>query len=373
MKSFPTVPRRLVTTVIGLISLARADPIDVSADLAAYTQDGQVPALAAAAILDGKIIAAGVTGVRKFGDPTPATLDDKFHIGSCTKSMTATLAAMLVADGKIQWNTTIAEVFPNFKISPDYREVTLVQLLSNTAGVPHDVPPELWTSTVANREEPESKQRLDLAKALLKLPPDSPPGTKNVYSNGGFTIAGAMLEKVSGSSYQKLAADRLFTPLHLTTAGFGAPATAGKITQPYGHILRDGAPFPIPPGPDADNPPAITPAGRVHLSILDLARYASFHLGTEKNALLPAASLKFLHTIVPPATDYALGWVLLERPWSGGPALYHNGTNTMNYTVMWLAPGRRFAAVATCTIDSGIGSKACDDAVSLLIRRFLKQ
>jgi CubicO group peptidase (beta-lactamase class C family) len=372
MNLFCRVPGRLVPALIVLLSTARAAPVDVSADLAAFTQEGKIPALAAAAVLDGKIVAAGVTGQRKFGDPTPAALDDRFHIGSCTKSMTATLAALLVADGKIRWTTTVAEVFPKMTVSAGFREATLLQLLSNTGGAPHEIPPAIWNDAVKDREKPEARQRLDLVKALLKLPPDYPPGTRNVYSNAGFTIAGAMLETVSGMPYQKLAEKRLFSPLHLTTAGFGAPGSPRKIDQPWGHLLRDGKPFPVPPGPDADNPPAITPAGRAHLSILDLARYASFHLGTTEDPPLPSGSLEILHTIAPPATDYALGWVVLQRPWAGGTALMHNGTNTLNYTVIWIAPEKKFAAVATCNIDSGLGAKACDEAVSLLIGRFLK-
>ncbi|OYV06012.1 MAG: penicillin-binding protein, partial [Verrucomicrobiales bacterium VVV1] len=107
-------------------------------------------------------------------------------------------------------------------------------------------------------------------------------------------------------------------------------------------------------------------------SILDFARYASFHLGTAENAPLDAAALKFLHTPVPPSGEYGVGWQRVERSWAGGTALTHNGTNTMNYAVMWLAPDKKFAAVAACNIDSGIGAPACDAAVSFLIGKFLK-
>ena len=356
---------------IFLAASLHADPADVSTDLAKFTQDGKVPGLVAAAVLDGKIIAAGATGVRKHGDPAPVTINDKFHIGSCTKSMTASLAAMLVADGKITWKTTVAEVFPELKIHPDFQKATLLQLASNSGGAPGEVPPPLWAKTVSNREKPESEQRMDFISALLENPPAYPPGTQNVYSNGGFTIAGAMLEKVSGKSYDALIQERLFKPLHLDTAGFGAPATAGKTDQPYGHIRRFGFIVPVAPGPDADNPPAITPAGRVHLSILDFARYASFHLGTMEKSPLDPAALKFLHTPVPPSKEYALGWRNVERPWAHGTALYHNGTNTMNYAVMWLAPDRKFAAVAACNIYDEAGPQACDAAVSFLIQKFL--
>ena len=366
--------RRPCSLFLGILLCCRllSAPVDVSADLAKLIQDGRVPGLVAAVVLDGKIIATGATGVRKYGDPTAVTIDDKFHIGSCTKSMTGTLAAMLVADGKIKWTTTVSEIFPKIKIHPGFTDATLLQMASNTGGVPGDIPPELWAVTNANRYKPEGKQRIALVEALLTSPPAYPPGTGNVYSNGGFTIAGAMLEKVSGKSYQDLVSDRLFKPLHMDSAGFGMPTSRGKKDQPYGHILRDAIPFPIPPGPEDDNPPAITPAGRVHLSILDFASYASLHVGTMEHAPLDQKTLTFLHTPVPPAKDYGVGWVILERPWAGGTALMHNGTNTMNYAVMWLAPNRKFAAVAACNIDSKVGSAACDAAVSLLIEKFAK-
>ena len=367
-----TLKTRFLILASVLTATACGVPVDVSAELAKFTQDGKIPGLVAAAVLDGNIVATGATGVRKYGDPAAVTINDKFHIGSCTKSMTGTLAAMLVADGKIQWSTTLAEVFPDWKIDPGYRQATLLQLASNTGGVPHDVPPALWQKAGEDRGKPEIRQRVALVRALLSSPPAYPPGTDNVYSNGGFTIAGAMLEKVSGKPYDELIGKRLFKPLHMDSAGFGAPGSPRKPDQPYGHVLRDGVPFPIIPGPDADNPPAITPAGRVHLSILDLARYADFHLGHQAAGPLDPKALKFLHTVVPPAKDYAIGWTVVDRPWAGGKALTHNGTNTMNYTVMWLAPERNFAAVAACNIDSGIGAKACDDAVALLIARLLK-
>jgi CubicO group peptidase (beta-lactamase class C family) len=172
-------------------------------------------------------------------------------------------------------------------------------------------------------------------------------------------------------SYETLIRERLFKPLRMDSAGFGMPATVGKIDQPYGHLVRLTFLVPIPPGPEADNPPAITPAGRVHLSILDFAKYASFQLGTMENSPLTRESLEFLHTPVPPGKDYSVGWINLERKWAGGTALMHNGSNTMNYAVMWLAPDKKFAAVAACNIDSDLGPQACDAAVSFLIETYL--
>lgn len=365
---------------IGMVLAGVLTPIDavfgrddVSPDLDRFTRNGNVPGMAVAAVLDGRIVAAGASGVRKSGDPAKVTIEDKFHIGSCTKSMTGTLAAILVAEGKITWESTVAEVFPDFDIHPGYRKATLLQMASNSGGVPGDIPGDLWKQLIADRGKPESQQREALVRALLKNPPAYPPGSNNTYSNGGFTIAGAMLERVSKQSYAKLADERLFRPLGIKSAGFGAAASPGKIDQPYGHLKRLGVIISVPPGPDADNPPAITPAGRVHLSILDFARYTSLHVGGTRLASLNSKRLDFLHKPVPPSKEYAVGWLSLDRPWAHGKALNHNGSNTMNYAVMWLAPERRFAVVATANIDSPASVKACDEACAMMIGKYLEK
>ncbi|MDB6079873.1 MAG: penicillin-binding protein beta-lactamase class [Akkermansiaceae bacterium] len=358
-------PLLLLSFAFALSPVLRAAD-DVSAEIAPLIEGKPVPGLAVAAVLDGKIIATGATGIRKLGDPAKVTVADQFHLGSCTKSMTATLAAMIVADGKVKWTTTAAEVFPGLAIDPGFRKATLREFLSNSGGVATEVPPALWNDLrIQNRSEPQ--QRKQLLEATLKAPPAYVPGEGWAYSNTGFSIGGAMLEKVTGKPYDRLLTERLFKPLGMTSSGFGPAATNGKVAQPYGHHLVDGQLVPVDPFPDGDNPPAITPAGRVHASIEDFARFADFHLG-RKTKPLTGEQIAFLHEIVPPSKDYAMGWIRTERPWAGGTALTHNGTNTMFFAVMWLAPAKNFAVVAAC--NSGEGAAVCDAAVSQLIGKY---
>ena len=79
-------------------------------------------------------------GTRRAGVNIPVTINDRFHLGSDTKAMTSLLAAMLVEEGKLRWNTTLAEVFPELaeKMDAGFRNVTLEQLLSHTSGIPSD-------------------------------------------------------------------------------------------------------------------------------------------------------------------------------------------------------------------------------------------
>ena len=103
-------------------------------------QQAELPALAAAAMKGGVVIASGANGVRKVGETTPVTILDKFHLGSCTKAMTATLAAILVEQGRMRWEHSLAQVFPEraAKMHSSFRGVTLDMLLTHRSGADHD-------------------------------------------------------------------------------------------------------------------------------------------------------------------------------------------------------------------------------------------
>lgn len=331
-----------------------------------------LPALGAAAVVDGELLALGAVGLRKHGGKEPVTTSDKWHIGSCTKSMTATLAASLVEDGKLSWDSTIGDVLgPTLKMRKEYRDVTLRTLLSNRSGIPGKVPPEIWKRTWAGDKRPDiRKQRTAFVKSMLNVAPSFPPGTKYEYSNAGWVTAGAMLEAVTDTSWEDLITRHLFKPLAMTSAGFGSPASPGSEDQPWGH-KEPGKPQA--PGPGDDNPKVLGPAGTVHLSLTDLARYVRMHALRETGPVLKKQeTYDFLHSIAPGNDDYACGWVVAERGWAKGPAFTHNGSNTMNYCVIWFAPKRKFAAIAVTNAGGDGTAKACDAVVAGLVGKYVK-
>jgi CubicO group peptidase (beta-lactamase class C family) len=349
-----------------------SDPI--SQMLENIREKHNLPALAAAVVVDGRIVATNAVGFRKNGGTEKVTVNDKFHLGSVTKSMTATVAAMLVEQGKISWTTTIEEAFPESKseMHPDYLGVTLEQLLSHRSGAPGDAPGDLWRKAWAANGT-AAEQRLAFIKGILARKPEAKPGTKFIYSNQGYTIAGVMLEKATGKTWEDLLRSMLFEPLGMTTAGFGAPASVDKVDQPWGHTKKmfSGS-EPVPPGPSADNPLAISPAGAVHCSMDDLAKYAAFHMAGERgeSKLLTAESFKKLHTAVADNHDYALGWMVLKRPWANGRALMHNGSNTMFYVVVWMAPEKNCAVIVASNIGVDEAFEGCDEAAGKLIHQY---
>jgi len=326
----------------------------------------KLPALAVVVIKDGAICDRVAVGIRKTGDPTPVTTNDVFHIGSCTKSMTATLAGMFIDEGKLRWDTTIADVFPELKgkMDPQYENVTVEELLTHRGGVPADPPANAWRQAWKQQGTP-MEQRRQFIEAVLSHPPAATPGTKMIYSNQGFAIVGAMLEKIAGTPWETLITERLFKPLQMDSAGFGPPGTIGKVDEPWGHVRKLFMNIPI----QGDNPPAISPAGRVHCSLDDFARYAIFQM-EDQPALLKPDTFAKLHT--PPAGgDYACGWIIMQRGWAGGKALYHNGSNTMFYFQVWLAPNRKFAVITATNTGADNAFDACDDADVYMIEHWL--
>ena len=105
---------------------SRAATNDITQAIEAIRKNQDLPALAVVVTKDGQICDRVAVGVRKWGDSTPVTTNDVFHIGSCTKSMTATLTAILIEEGKLRWDTTIAEVFPELRgrMDKQYESVT---------------------------------------------------------------------------------------------------------------------------------------------------------------------------------------------------------------------------------------------------------
>jgi CubicO group peptidase (beta-lactamase class C family) len=342
--------------------------------LEAICQEHGVPALAVVVTKDGQICDRAATGVRKWGDSTPVMTNDVFHIGSCTKSMTATLAAMFIERGKLRWGTTIVEVFPELKGKMDkrYEAVTVEQLLHHRGGVPHDPPPAAWAHAWQEIGTP-TQQRREFIEAVLSTPPEAEPGARMIYSNDGYVIVGVMLEKLSGKDFESLMTEKLFKPLHMDTAGFGPPGTKDQADQPWGHVRKLLQTLPM----QSDNPPVLSPAGRVHCSLDDLARYAMFHLQPATNGLLKTETIAKLHAspegveIKDFMDDYACGWVRMKRGWAGGLVLWHNGSNTMWYIVMWLAPLKNFCVIAATNVAGDDAEKACDDAAAAMIHKWL--
>jgi len=283
--------------------------------------------------------------------------------------MTSTLIALLVEHGQLKWDSTLAEIFPDLapQMNPEFQKVTLLQLLSHRAGLPANLNLADYLGNDAQ------SLRLRAVREELAKQPQSAPGGKYLYSNLGYIIAGAVVEKITGQLWENAISNEVFNPLQMKSAGFGGTGTPGQLDQPWPHT-DDGQPT-AENGPEMDNPPVMGPAGRIHCSIQDWAKFIQDQLRGargESGTLLKPESYQKLQT--PPfGGDYALGWIVVQRGWAGGKALNHGGDNTMNFANVWVAPNKDFA-ILVCVNQSGdTAFQATDKAVGAMIDLLQKQ
>ena len=277
-----------------------------------------------------------------------------------------------------RWTSTVSEVFPEvaFTMDADVRGVTLEQLLSHTSGIPSDTEAhdKLIQQSFAQEKLNLDELRYWISKQLILQPLQSKPGTQFAYANMGYMLAGAMLERVTGQTWEELIVTQVFDPLGLRTAGLGPQSTLGRIDAPLGHEARDGG-LPNLAGPGGDNPEVIGPAGTAHMSVLDFARWASWNAGSGKRgpALVHFDTLRKLHTpVIMPKPDaapgtpsmgaYGFGWLTIDTPLSRDPFLFHGGSNQMNLADVLVQPSHDFGIV----IMTNVGGRRADEALKAL-------
>lgn len=377
-----------VALALALPSPARAQGQSLDARLEAVRAAHALPAIAAAVVKDGAIVAAGAVGTRVHGQRIPVTVDDRFHLGSDTKAMTATLAGMMVDAGTLRWTSTIGEVLGAEipEMNPKLAAVTLEQLLSHSSGIPSDN-----EEIVKIYSSPDHFDfnlmplRLRAIAAWRHHEPKVPAGSPFQYSNLGYIIAGAMIEQAAGVPWEQLITERLFAPLGLRTAGLGPQATIGKLDAPVGHqVDGHGIITPMPWGPAADVPPVMGPAGVAHMSILDFARWAGWNAaaGRRGPALLKPETLARIHRPhvrtprldhpapgTPTTGEYALGWGVVTFDWARRPVLTHNGSNSMNLAVILVDPAGDLGIV----VATNFPEQRADAAARELVEALYKQ
>jgi CubicO group peptidase (beta-lactamase class C family) len=282
--------------------------------------------------------------------------------------MTSTLIARLVERGQLRWDSTLADFFPDLaaQMNPEFQKVTLLQLLSHRAGLPANLDLAKYSGTDVQA------LRLRAVKEYLAKKPETKPGSTYVYSNLGYIIAGAIVERETGQPWEQAIAKEVFKPLQMNSVGLGGTGTPGQIDQPWPHT-SDGQPT-TENGPDMDNPPVMGPAGRVHCSIQDWARFVQDQLSGARGetAMLKPESYQKLQT--PPfGGDYALGWIVVQRSWGGGTVLNHGGDNTMNFANVWVAPKKNFAILVCLNQSGDTAFQASDEAVGAMIKLLQSQ
>lgn len=260
----------------------------------------KIPEIGYAVVSSDSVLEISVMGVQRWNTNYKANINDKFRIGSNTKTITSYIAALIIKQGKINWETNFFDLFPELKLTshPAYLKITLKELITLRAPVPG------WTYTYQSPKEAEIKgndqeQRYNFIRWILKQPPlvDS---TIFFWSNPSYVMAGLMLEKATGKTYETLV-NEFGSELGIQFE-LGAPNLTDE-NQPWGHNQD------LEPEKPAVNVKLnwLAPAGNISTTLPDYSKFIQLQLkgllGQSKT--FTAAEFEMMHYGLP---QFAYGW-----------------------------------------------------------------
>ncbi len=328
----------------------RAQEPSLAEGMAAAMEDQAVPALGLLVIRDGVVVDQDVRGLRAVDGAEAVTLEDRWNLGSDGKAMTATMVARLVERGLLRWDAPLSEMLPELAgdMRPEYRDVTLLDLMSHRAGLPENLSDLAWFQKFYSDERPQAEQRLEYLRRAVAEAPVGPARGEGSYSNTGLLLAGAIAEHATGKPYAELMQEEVFAPLGMTSATFDQTPDAGEAV---GHI--DGRVAVATDG----NPEMLTPAGGVRMTLADWARFCVDQMAGEhgRGRLLTEASYRLLHT---PQGDtiMALGWGVPPRIAGRiGRVLTHGGSDGNWFAFVALFPDTENGVLAVANAAESMG------------------
>ena len=325
--------------------------------LVAALSGSKAPALGGAVFTAEETLFLGVAGVRQAGSDNKVAAEDRWHLGSNTKAMTAAVFQRLVEQGRIADGAPLSALFPGFTIDPALAGLTADDLSGHRAGLADaDAIGRQWLMTARGDAASLKDQRAALAARALGMKPSGQVG-RFAYANINFIVLGAAIELATGAAWEDVMRAEMFGPLGMASGGFGPPADPA----PWGHM----AGRPMEPGLAADNPLALGPAGTAHVNLADYGKWLQMIL-RGGDGWLSAEAIAAM--TAPPAEGelYRRGWgVMPARDWARGPVLAHEGSNTMWHAVVLVVPGRG-VAIATVSNDGLQGAGAAQTLAQAL-------
>jgi len=308
----------------------------IDAYVAAEREALGIPGLALGIVHGDQLVHLQGFGVADEGGRavTPQT---PFYIGSVTKSFTALAALQLVEAGKLDLDAPVQRYLPWFRVADEEasRLITLRHLLSHTGGLSTQTGNRFW-----NAQGMEADVRQLRAMRLRR-----PVGQEFQYSNINYTIAGLIIEQVSGQAYGDYIQQHIFAPLamkHSFTAGKAAQAAglAQGHTYAWGRVIAD----------TGIKPPGMLPVGFLMTSAEDLSHYLIAQLNGGRyagNRVLSPEGIALLHQPVAAGLSagsaYGLGWTI--GPTNGVPTVWHNGDDTRNRAWAIMTPDSQWGIV----------------------------
>jgi CubicO group peptidase (beta-lactamase class C family) len=315
--------------------------VDVDRELETFRDRHRVPAVGVAIVARDGTVSVRVAGVLHRGSDEPVRPDDRWHIGSCAKALTAALWARLVEAGHTSWDAPLGSFFPDLGVHPGWMERTVAEALTCTAGVRANPSRRDMKAAYVDTRDPGEQRTDAVHRALATAPRNS---GRFLYSNLGYVVVGAAVDRVAGVPYEAALQTHLLDPLGVTTAGFGPPPRVwGQAPRLLAATVAAGRGSPMSPdNVRSDNPPLFTPAGRLHLTLADWSRFHAMVLA-DGHDILRRETIERLLT-APRGGRMTMGWA--PAPQLDGVRLAMQGSNTMwSAAALMSADGERTALV----------------------------
>lgn len=364
----------LAAVVLPTLAPVAAQPPPLEG-LDAYVEEGLrtwgIPGLAVAVVRGDSVVFARGYGVRALGAPEPVDEHTLFGVASTTKAMTATLLAMLVEEGRLDWDTRVVDVLPEFRLVDPWvtEQVTVRDLLAHRVGLGRIVGNRLPFLTHRSREEVLYRMRYHTFERPFR--------EGYVYSNVMYAVAGALVPALTGQSWDDALTERLFAPLGMTTANTSITQIADDANAAWPHQEIDGETVRI-PRRNFDN---VGPAASVNASALDMAQWLRFNLGepgtiggrrlvraeTMRALRRPQVVLSGDHPAAGGFTAYGLGWQL--GTYRGRPLVRHGGATDGMHTNLVMLPEEDLGVVVLTNTFNDFTTSLANE----ILDRFLEE
>ncbi len=320
----------VVASSLGVQPATAAEPDPATAPIERYV-DRTVPDGASGTLVamrGDRIVSCRGFGLVDHAAGLAASCDTVYDIGSVTKQFTAAAVVKLEMLGRLDVHDPIGRWLG--PVPPDKADITIQQLLTHTSGLVDVLGPDYQPLT-----------RRQLVIRALASPLRSAPGTAYGYSNVGYSLLAVIIERASGTTYERFLARHLFRPAHMTQTGYTLPHwRRSDVAVEYdARGLPQGRPF---DHPWAGSGPWWNLRGNGGLlsTARDLARWHRALL--DHRVLDRRAQRELFRPRVPeqPGGDswYGYGWVLLDTP--VGPVAWHNGGNGWSYAELTRVLGK---------------------------------
>ena len=340
---------------------ASASAKDFGRWLDAVEQSGQVSGLAVAIVNKDQVLLQRGIGYADASRNLPVTTDTAFRLASLSKAFASALAAILVEDGMLRWDTHVAAVLPSFELKnvAASEKLTVRDILSQRVGLPHNT-----YDGLLEQDQPYQV----LVDKLKEVPLSCEVGDCYAYQNITFALIGDITYAVSGDFFYHQVEKRVFHPLGMQTATYGKDALESTPSWARPHTRRGNAwvPFQI-----KESYYHVPPAAGVNASIKDMTQWLIAQMGNRPDVLSPSV-IKTVHTpqIDTPTerraspwrrsrlrdADYALGWRVYD--YAGETLVFHAGAVQGYRAVISFFPKYQFGAVmmwnCECALPMGM-------------------